>query len=178
MIHDGMRVHVQLKGGHVSVGFNIFQGLRQGWVLSPLLFNSFFAVVMIGVLQRFAEDPLIVSDLVYLDDAPKGKEGRPGEEESLKIVWRAVCGMLYVDDAGVVSTSPGGLARMMGVIVVVYQELGLTEGKRTEAMYLWSNPSTALNALRSEEAGKRYKQQPSLCILVVLSMRAQTSSPR
>ena len=101
---------------------------------------------------------LIVSDLVYLDDAPKGKDGRPGEEESLKVSWRAACGMLYVEDAGVVSTSPRGLARMMSVIVVVYQELELTERKRTKAIYLWSNPSTALNALRSEEAGKRYRQ--------------------
>ena len=32
------------------------------------------------VLQRFAEDPLIVSNLVYLDDAPKGEDGRPKEE--------------------------------------------------------------------------------------------------
>ena len=29
--------------------------------------------------------------------------------------------MLYVDDAGVVSRSPRGLARMMGVIIVVYR---------------------------------------------------------
>ena len=35
------------------------------------------AAVIIVVLQKFAEDPLIVSDLVYLDDAPKGEDGRP-----------------------------------------------------------------------------------------------------
>ena len=47
---------------------------------------------------------------------------------------------------------------MMGVMVVLYKKLGLTVSeKRTKAMYLWSNPSTVLNALRSEEAGKRYK---------------------
>ena len=32
------------------------------------------------VLQRFAEDALIVSDLVYLDDARKGEDGRPKKE--------------------------------------------------------------------------------------------------
>ena len=36
-----------------------------------------FAAVIIVVLQRFAEDPLIVLDLVCLDDAPKGEDGRP-----------------------------------------------------------------------------------------------------
>ena len=49
--------------------------------------------------------------------------------------------MLYADDAGVVSTSPRGLTRMMGVIVVTCQEFGLTVSeKKTEAMHLWSHP--------------------------------------
>ena len=73
-----------------------------------------FAAVIIVVLQRFAEDPLIVSDLVYLDDAPKGEDGRPRKEGTLETVRRAVWGMLYADDAGVVSTPPRGLTRMIG----------------------------------------------------------------
>ena len=70
------------------------------------------------VFQRFAEDPLIVSDLVFLDDALKVEEG------TLEIVRRAVWGMLFADDAGVVSTSPSppGLTRMMDVIVVACQD--------------------------------------------------------
>ena len=127
--------------------------------VSPLLFNIFFAAVIIVVLQRFAEDPLIVSDLVYLDDAPKGEDGRPRKEGTLEMVRRVVWGMLYADDAGVVSTSPRGLTRMMGVIVVTCQEFGLTVSeKKTEAMHLWSHPHTTSNALRIEAAGQRYKQ--------------------
>ena len=106
----------------------------------------FFAAVIIVVLQRFAEDPLIVSDLVYLDDAPKGEDDRPRKEGTLEI------------DAGVVSTSSRGLTRMMDVIVFVCQEFGLIlSEKKIEAMHLWSDPSTASNALRTEAAGKRYK---------------------
>ena len=118
MFYDGMRARVQLDDGDFSAWFDICQGLRQGCVLSPLLFNIFFAAVIIVVLQRFAEDPLIVLDLVYLGDAPKGEDGRPRKEGTLEMARRAVWGMLYADDAGEVSTSPRGLTSMMGVIVV------------------------------------------------------------
>ena len=159
MFHDGMRARVQLDDGDFSAWFNVCHGFRQECVLSPLLFNIFFAAVIIVVLQRFAEDPLIVSDLVYLDGAPEGEDGRPREEGTLEMVRRAVWGMLYADDARVVSTSPRGLTRIMDVIVVACQEFGLTVSqKKTEAMHQWSNPNTATNALRIEAAGQRYKQ--------------------
>ena len=129
----------------------------QECVWSPLLFSIFFAAVIIVVLQRFAEDPLIVSDLVYLDDAAKGEDGRPREERTLEMLRRPVWGMLYADDAGVVSTSPRGLTRMVDVIVVACQELGplAVSEKETEVMHLWSHPSTASNALRIESAEQR-----------------------
>ena len=38
------------------------------------------------VMQRFAEDPLIVLGLVYLDDAPKCEDSRPRQEETLEMV--------------------------------------------------------------------------------------------
>ena len=63
MFHDGMRARVQLDDGDFSAWFNVCQGLQQGCVLSPLLFNIFFAAVIIVVLQRFAEDPLIGVDI-------------------------------------------------------------------------------------------------------------------
>ena len=55
-------------------------------MLSPLLFNIVFAAVIIVDLQRFAEDPLIISDLMYLDDALKGEDGRPRKEGTLEMV--------------------------------------------------------------------------------------------
>ena len=159
MFHDGMRARVQLDDGDFSAWFNVCQGLRQGFVLSPLLFNIFFTAVIIVVLQRFPEDPLVVSDLVYLDDAPKGEDSRPRKEGTLEMVRRAVWGMLYADDAGVVSTSSRGLTRMMDVMVVACQKFGLTVSeKNTKPMHLWSHPHTASNALRIEVAGQRYKQ--------------------
>ena len=177
MFHDGMRARVQLDDGYFSAWFNVCQGLRQGCVVSPLLFNIFFAAVIIVALQRFAEGPLIVSDLVYLDDAPKGEDGRPRKEETLEMVRRAVWEMLYADDAGVVSTSPRGLTRMMGVIVVACQEFGLTVSeKNTEASGLIPTQRRTRCELRWQ--GNGIKRRPSLCTLVVLSARADIEIKR
>ena len=66
--------------------------------------------------------------------------------------------MLYADDAGVVSTSPLCLTRMMEVIVVACQKFGLTGSKKkTEAIVYVVRSSTASNAVRIEAAKQRYK---------------------
>ena len=44
------------------------QGLRQGCVLSLLLFNIFFAAVLTVVLQRLSEGPAILAELVHLKE--------------------------------------------------------------------------------------------------------------
>ena len=58
IFHDGMWARVQLDGGDFSAWFNVCQGLRQGCVLSPLLLNTLFAVVLIVVLPGFAAECL------------------------------------------------------------------------------------------------------------------------
>ena len=63
--------------------------------------------------------------------------------------------MLYANGARVVSISSHGLTRMMDVIVVAHDELGLTVSKKkTEAMYLWSDPNTASHAPRNKAVGQ------------------------
>ena len=113
--HDGMQARVRMDDGELSDWFEVTQGLRQGCVLSPLLFNIFFAAVIDVVLVRFSEDDIILKDLVYLEEEAEVGAGTP-----LELARRAVPGMLYADDAGVVSKSQEGLTRMMTIIVEVF----------------------------------------------------------
>jgi len=68
--------------------------------------------------------------------------------------------MLYVENAGIVSMSAGGLAKMMTVIVTVFEAAGLTVSeKKTEIMLLRTpNQAPQTSPLVIEAAGQRYRQ--------------------
>ena len=128
--HNGMRACVRPDDGVCSDWFEVEQGLRQGRVLSPLLFNIFAAVLTV-VLQRFSEEPAILAEMVHLKEPPTSM----GSEPAMDSVRCAVWGMLYADDACIVSRSPQGLAKMMEVIVEVCRAFALTvSANKTETM--------------------------------------------
>ena len=74
-------------------------------------------------------------------------------------VRRAVWGMFYADDAGIVSTSAKGLPNMMTDIVTVFEAAGLTVSeKKTETMFLKTpDQPTLAPPLVIEAAGQRCK---------------------
>ena len=80
------------------------------------------------------------------------------------VVRRAVRGMLYADDACIVSRSPQGLVKMMEVIVEVCRAFALTvSAKKTETMCM--PPRTPRTMVRTEAAGQIYKQVQSFIYL-------------
>ena len=123
------------------------QGLRQECVLAPLLFNIFFAAVINVAPTRFKADKGIMDALVHL---------RIGESVLATPLW----GMLYADDAGIVSQSPEQLEKMMGVIVIVCAAFGLTVSEaKTEIMCFRAKGMPESTATFSvEAAGQGYNQ--------------------
>ena len=119
---DGMRACERLDDRVCSGWFAVEQGLRQGCVLAPVLFNIFFAAVLSEASTHFKSDKDIMDALVHLR-----KKTRAGGSNCRRVSpSNAALGPALSDDVGVVSQSPEHLKKMMGVIVVVCAAFGLT----------------------------------------------------
>ena len=82
--------------------------------------------------------------------------------------------MLYADDAGNVSESAEGLAKMMTVLVTVFEApcLTVSETKTGTMLLLTPNQAPRNSPLVIEAAGQRYRQATRCCIWPVLSTQA------
>ena len=130
------------------------QGLCQGCVLSPLRFNVFFAAIFLVALERFSKDTGILADPIHLQEDPS----KVGPETALECVQRAIWGMLYADDACIVSRSPCGLGRTMAVYVDVFSTFRLTISEsKTETMCM-PIPRTPALKIVFNATGQQYRQ--------------------
>ena len=163
--HEVMRARVRTDDGEQSESFDVTQRSRQGCVLSPRLLNAFFAAAIHAVLVRSSEDPDILRDLVCLEE-DLGENGV--EVDPLARVRRSVWGMLYADDAGIVSKSAEGLTKMI-VIVTIFEETVLTVSEnKTETMLLRTQPGAPDLTARRRSSG------PEVYADDAVSVRGQT----
>ena len=92
--------------------------------------------------------------------APEEKKGQGEATDGESVLATPLWGMLYADDAGIVSQSPEQMRKIMGVIVVVCTAFGLTVSEaNTEIICLRAKgmpESTAICNVKA--AGQVYNQ--------------------
>ena len=132
------------------------QGLRQGCVLSPLLFNVFFPAILFVAQKRFSKKAGILADLIHLQEQPS----KVGPETALECVRRDIWGVLY-DDACIVSRSPHGLGRMMVVFGGVFGTFGLTISESKTEIMCMPIPRALLTKIVFNATGQQYRQTAS-----------------
>ena len=159
--HHGTRPCVRSDDGRCSEWFEVAQGLRHGCVLSPLMFNVFFAAILRVVLERLSKNAGILADLIHLHEQPS----KVSPETALECVQRAIWGMLYADDACIASRSPRGLGRMMAVFVEIFGAFGLTISEsKTETMRM-PIPRVPATKIVFNATGQQYRQTTSFTYL-------------
>ena len=124
-----------------------------------------FTVVLRVAEKRFLVDAAITDNMVQLQRKKEGEkkgtsrtgkvDGRRGKEgEEVQRFW----GMLYADDAGILSRSSEGLERMMTVVVTACSSFGLTVSEaKTETMCLETKGAGKVS-FTINAAGQVYKQ--------------------
>ena len=128
----------------------------------PRLFNVFFVAILLVTLERFRMDADILADLIPLQEQPS--KVAP-ETTALEYARRAIWGVLYADDAFIVSRSARGLGRMMEVFVEVFSTFGQTISEsKTETMYM-PIPLALATQIVFNATGQQYRQTISFTYL-------------
>ena len=154
-----MRTCLRLDDRVCSGWFAEDRGIRQEYMLAPLLFNVLFAAVINGAYTRFKADKASMHALVQLRKKP-GARGRQVVTSEEPVLEASLESMLYTDETRVVPQPPEQLRKMVGVIVVVCAAVGLTVTEaKTEIVCLRTNgipESTAMFSVKA--AGQVYNQ--------------------
>jgi hypothetical protein len=132
-LHKGTQAAVRM-GGSMSEWFDVRGGVRQGCVISPLLFNIYMDFVVKQALAQMPEGCGV--ELAYHADG-KLQRKKWGRGESLEVLSV----LLYADDMVLMSNDRGELATMLQVMDRVSAGMGLRiNASKTEIMAIKLKP--------------------------------------
>jgi hypothetical protein len=133
-LHDGMQARVRLDG-ELSEPFEVRQGLRQGCVMSPILFNMYFAALMVEVEKKFcvwrearAEVRSGVVELHYRFGVTVdpfitiANSAGLYDKKGIRELWR----LLFADDAAFALLDAETLQALLNFFVEIASRFGLT----------------------------------------------------
>lgn len=117
--HDNMKAAIQFEGD-MSDPFNIKSGVKQGCVLAPTLFGTFFSLLLKHAFGTATEG-------IYLRTRSDGRLFNLARlKAKTKVRETIIRDMLFADDAAVTSHTEQGLQMLMDRFSVACRDFGLT----------------------------------------------------
>ena len=128
-MHDGMKGKLSIEVG-MSELFDIKNGLRQGCVLAPYLFNLYFAMVMAEAFRGIPDEAGV--QINYKIEERLFDLRRLRTKQIQKECIRDLC---YADDCGLIAHSLEHVQHLMSAVNVATKKYGLSVSiKKTEIM--------------------------------------------
>ena len=126
--HENMHSTVNCNGS-TSEAFKVSSRVKQGCVLAPTLFSIFFSMLLQYAFKNCREG-------VFLHTRYDGKLLNIAHlYAKTKVTKVLICGMLFADDAAVVSHTEEGLQQLVSCLSVACMEFGLKISlKKTNVM--------------------------------------------
>lgn len=171
--HDGMRGRIKLPGSKYTKYFNIVNGLRQGCVLSPMLFNIYLAAVQ-KAMETKDEGKLLRNAVKIRYNLEQGlpvgpREGKGRKTNTPEMELHSLWGMLYADDLAVVAKSIRELQELINMLNRSFTDFGLTISiSKTETMahdIRKKNETTEVEGVNITINGQLLKQKKSFVYL-------------
>ncbi|KAK7872160.1 hypothetical protein R5R35_001726 [Gryllus longicercus] len=136
-LHEGNEARVITSGG-VTDGFIISNGVRQGCVLAPLLFNIFMTAFIIS-LDRTLQDRGM--NIKYRFD--KGLYNLARLKAQRNVRNRYLTELQYADDLVILAKSEPEAQRMMDTFASVYKSLGMEiNSSKTKSLFMYCSGPT------------------------------------
>ena len=137
--HVGAQAAVRIDGA-LSRQFELRRGLKQGSILSPLLFNVFLGTIIKALRTQFAQDP---DAGIALKVNSLGRRLIPSDIRDENSILRYLYEILYADDCQIIGSTPEGLQRMLDLLVEALEAFGLEISiKKTKIMIVRRKTAT------------------------------------